>query len=137
MSLVEADSQDGKKGEPVHFVGGFVTKRSVASEEILGILQDDMANSATAEADRTRVRVLLLSPRLFFTASMSGVSAATDIGTSYGLVESGTADLWHVNRSDVTDEVLTILDILGVIGDTNTLVKFKFNLLHMQADLEI
>lgn len=137
LSLPEGDSEDGKKGEPVLYTAGFITKRAAVTEEILGILQDDMSNSATAEADGTRVRLLLLSSNLYFTASLSGVSAAADRGASFGIVESGVADVWHVNRSDTTDKIVNIVDILGTIGDTNTLVKVKFLSIHMQADLEI
>ncbi len=136
--LFEGDSEDGKKGEPVQLSSGFLVKRSAASEKIFGFLMDDMENSATAETDGDKVRVLVLSTNQYFVGSMSGVSAATDRGKSYGIVESGTVtDAWHVNKSDTSNKKVTIIDLLEPVGDTNTLVKVKFIATQMQADISI
>ncbi len=138
QNLLVGDSVDGTKGEPVQLSSGFIVKRSSTSEKIFGFLAEDSGNSATAETDGDRVRVLVLSTNLYFTATMSGVSAATDRGKSYGIVESGSvADAWHVNKSDTSNKKVTIIELLEPVGDTNTLVKLKFISAQMQADISI
>ena len=128
-SYPEADSAAFKRGELVTLSSGKVAALSgtdPAANTILGLALSDGRN--VVAPDPADVVIFVPSPDSLFSGNLgvSQVTAATDRGTEYGLVEA--ADLVHVDQSDTTNTRVVVVDLdrRDKVGDTNGRVVFKF-----------
>ncbi|MDR7534551.1 MAG: hypothetical protein QN162_14615 [Armatimonadota bacterium] len=122
----EASGATFKRGELVQLSSGRVADllgTDPAANSILGIATHDA--SGTADSD---VVVFVPSPDSLFVANLGGtsVTAATDRGAEYGLVEE--ANQVHVDKTDTTTTRVVVVDLdrRDPVGDTNGRVIFKF-----------
>lgn len=129
----EAASATFKRGELVTLSSGKVAALSgtdPTAETILGIAVADASGVTDADAV-----IFVPTPDSLFVGNLgvSQVTAATDRGALYGLVEA--SDLVHVDQSDTTNTRVVVVDLdrRDKVGDTNGRVIFKF----MAASLDL
>jgi len=129
----EAASATFKRGELVTLSSGLVAALSgtdPTAETILGIAMADASGVTNADAV-----IFVPTPDSLFVGNLgvSQVTAATDRGALYGLVEA--SDLVHVDQSDTTNTRVVVVDLdrRDKVGDTNGRVIFKF----MAASLDL
>jgi len=120
----ETAAMDTKKGELVTIASGKaedLAGTDPANTSIAGIAMADASGVTDAE-------ILVFVPDIdcLFVANLgvAQVSAETDIGARYGLVEA--SNKVHVDQSDTTVDRVVVVDLLDPVGDTNGRVIFKF-----------
>ena len=126
IAYPEAATQSFKRGELVSLSSGKVAALSGSDPtmaSILGIVLHD----ASGVTD-TEVTVFVPDNDAVFCANLGGtsVTAITDVGVRYGLVEAN--DLVHVDKTDTTNDrvIVVALDKRDAVGDTAGRVWFKF-----------
>lgn len=126
MTFTEATSATFKRGELVTLSSGKVAALSgtdPSAGTILGVAMADASGTVDTECV-----IFVPEPECVFVANLGGtsVTAVTDIGTLYGLVEA--SDLVHVDKTETsaTKTKVVGLDKRDTVGDTNGRVEFKF-----------
>ncbi len=124
--LPVADDQDWKNGEPVYLASGYLTKRSAATQKLLGLADGDAENSATAEIDGDTESYIALTTDMILEGSVESSGAATgadaiqqtDLGTAYGIKESGVVgDKWVIDKTETSDTSVRIIKLIDKVGD--------------------
>lgn len=122
-----AAAQTFKEGAPVTFASGVFTEAGTDPSSIAGF--------ATAPADGyawmedtfgTAVPMVPVAPAdREFRGTLAGTYAASDIGTSYGLLKDASG-YWVVDKSDTVNTRVTVTGVEAdaEVGDTNVPVTF-------------
>lgn len=142
----EAASTDFVRGEPVYFVSGYLTKYAASSNNILGMAADDAANSSDAVTDGLKKRALIFDNNQVWMTNVrqddTGTSVdaivATDMGSSFGIIEStvsGATNKWVIDTSDTSNKRVTIIGFVDAIGDIYGRVLFKWIHTYLQAEI--
>lgn len=126
IAYPEASAQAFKRGELVTLSSGKVAALSGTDPTMASILGVVLAD-ASGVVD-TEVTVFVPDNDAVFVGNLGGtsVTAITDVGVRYGLVEA--SDMVHVDKTDTTaDRVIVVaLDKRDVVGDVAGRVWFKF-----------
>lgn len=122
----EANSQDFIVGEPTYLVSGYLTKFAVGANNLLGMADDAAANDAAAQTKGLTKRVTMFNSNQIWEANVRNdddgdaddAIAATDMGASFGIIESTVvADRWCINKADTTNKRVTIIGFVDAVGD--------------------
>lgn len=131
----EAASQTFYQGEPVYLSSGYVTACGADPSTILGFAAADGSNT-TAGAVETPVWIAnedtYFCANVYHTSAPSAITAITEVGTSYGIVE--VSNKWHIDLSDTSNTRVQVkwLDERDTVGDTYGRVWFKVLLANRQ-----
>lgn len=114
LDLPEEASLSSIRGGVVVFDGGFVGDAGADPGLILGIQAEDGHNDTT-DGD-SNISVYIACPSSMFIATLAQaaadtVSAATDIGTAYGIIIRTSAPLfWVIDSSDTSNNRVTPME---------------------------
>jgi predicted RecA/RadA family phage recombinase len=133
----EAASQSFKKGELVYLASGKVTICGADPSLILGMAMED----ATGTTD-TSIAVAIANKDTVFEGNVyhgtpaSAITAVTDIGTDYGVVNANNK--WYVDVSDTSNVRILVRDLSkkDVVGDTYGRVLFQVMQDYCQLDTD-
>lgn len=131
LSGPEAATQTFLKGAPLAWNGGYLEEAGADPAAIVGIAAEDGHNSTNAGDDT--ITYVPLAGNVFEAnlaqAAANTTSAATNLGTAYGIVKrtTGTAH-WVVDSSDTTNTRCRPLRFTrgSVAGDVNARINITF-----------
>ena len=123
LSFPEGASLTSKQGEPVYLSSGYITVCGSDPSLIVGILAEDGHNDSSAGTHNISVYPLA---GVVFEGNVSTTTAATDVGTLYGLVVA--SNKMSIDKGDTGNTRCMVIAISskGTVGDTYGLVEFVF-----------
>lgn len=124
--LKEGASKTFKKGALVVFASGYIAEAGADPALILGVSMSAGHNSA---AGTDSIMVALAHDANTFVAEVKGTGAAnnsaqTDVGTAYGVVNSG--GIWYVDKDDTANTRVMVIGLVDIAGTANGRVLLKF-----------
>jgi len=94
---------------------------------IVGFAAEAITTSSTHNSETDKINVWLATNDAEFVGHCEDAAAIDndDISTEYGVVNDSTNGIWRVDRSEVTNKVVRVLELLDAHGDTNGRLVFS------------
>lgn len=123
----EAASQDYKAGAPLEYTSGTIEALATGGADtglVIGIAAQDATGTTGAAVPYYEAN----DYNLFEGSLIDGTSAytllGTEIGTAYGLIDSG--DNWYVDISNTSQTKVEVVGLIDPVGDINPRVIVRF-----------
>jgi len=146
LTYLAPDGTGFNAGALVYQNGGVASECGADPTLILGVARIGSADRwlATYGAGKLasqKIPIEVIYDDTIVEMSLKGTFAATDIGTSYGLVKDATTGAWCVDKTDTTNTRVTVIatadtpKIKYAVGDVNPRVLVKFISTYLQASI--
>jgi hypothetical protein len=123
----EAASQDYKAGAPLEYTSGTIEALATGGADtglVIGIAAKDATGTTGAAVPYYEAN----DYNLFEGSLINGTNAytllGTEIGTAYGLIDSG--DNWYVDISNTTQKKVVVVGLIDPVSDINPRVIVRF-----------
>jgi hypothetical protein len=123
----EAASQDYKAGAPLEYTSGTIEALATGGADtglVIGIAAKDATGTTGAAVPYYEASDSNLFAASLINGVVPHVLAAGNIGTAYGLIDSGND--WYVDISNTTQKKVVVVGCIDPIGDTNARVIVRF-----------
>ena len=123
----EAASQSYKIGAPLEYTTGTIEALATGGADtgkVIGIAVKDATAVTGAAVPYYEANDYNLFEGTLIATTSDHVLAVADIGTQYGILDSGTN--WYVDKDNTSQKKVVIVGCVDPIGDTNARVIFRF-----------
>ena len=123
----EAASQDYKIGAPLEYTAGTIEALATGGADtgkVIGIAVKDATGTTGASVPYYEANDYTLFEGTLVDGTGDHVLAVANLGTAYGILDSG--DSWYVDVNNTGQKKAVIVGCIDPIGDTNARVIFRF-----------